>query len=136
MLIIDLTLSTISFVLSALLIVCTVVVYRKTQAVEKLLQKQVVFPEQASMSVMPSQQPRPLVFQLHPGALVKGPFITPTLGKPKLIRYYTEDYENALRCCKCGREFEEKEFFWSIDVPDFPDGLLGVCVTCYGKAVA
>lgn len=80
--------------------------------------------------------PRPIIIQVNPGAERKGPFIAPSLGESKLIKYNPEDYDESLRCCSCTREFVFNETFWAIDVSDSPGGVLGVCSTCYGKAVA
>jgi hypothetical protein len=79
---------------------------------------------------------RPLVLSVTPGAPKHGPYILPSLGAFAITDYHVQDYDEPLRCCTCGREFVEDESFWSIDIPDYPDGLLGVCTLCYGKAIA
>lgn len=79
---------------------------------------------------------RPLVLSVTPGAPKHGPYTIPSLGEYAITQYHVRDYDKPLHCCTCGREFVEDENFWSIAIPDYSDALLGVCVLCYGKAIA
>lgn len=67
---------------------------------------------------------------------VVGPFSLPSFGRPTLETYHVADYIDPLKCSQdCGRELHEGERFYSIPIDEPKNGVVAVCLPCYGKAI-